>query len=489
MQVPSYILAIDDHFKTTPNTNIKNYNIPDISPMLKLIGEAGSIVVVGDYDVDGIMATLITLRLCMKLGKKCKFFIPRRMTDGYGLNVNIIDHTDPSALIITVDNGINAQDAISRAQGRGQKVIVIDHHPSNSVVPRAEIIFDPKYDPSGFDYTEYCGAGLVYKIAQTLKLDDDEMLIYATLATLADAVTLSEDNFQIVRQGIKAMDAPPTEALRELLMKYPHNTTRDIVYGITPIINAPGRIIDNGGNKITMPAFLLGGDYISQMEALNEERKGKLQEALSLTPRGSNIRFLYAPDMCEGICGIVAGRLSDQSNRPSFVMAKTETGIVKGSCRCKKNANVSSMLESCKDLFETWGGHSAAAAFSLKEENVEKLFEHLESLPVDDIERDIDSIEIKVEDAADVLKYIEQFAPFGQGREEPLVSITLSAFDSMLVGGKHLKIKTNGLEAIKWNYTRPPLSKSIKLTGHLAWNDYRGVRKVRLYIKEINENV
>lgn len=488
MTIPDYIKDIEDCFGHPPITD-SVYNIPNTSKIRQLMEEASTINIVGDYDVDGILATLNLIRICEALGKHYTYYIPKRFTDGYGLNPNIVAGIEPGGLIITVDNGIAAHEAISIARARGDKVIILDHHLPNSIEPEADVVFDPKYSAEGWDFTEYCGAGIVYKVVQSFGIDTPELKAYAAIATVADSVPLIGDNYQIVKHGIEVLNLnPPTETLRTLVGDK-KVTSSTIGYYIGPIINAPGRIYDDGGMEITLPALISGDiQQVNRMLQANVQRQGMLEEALKQEHVGEKINFFYKPDMCEGICGIVAGRLCDKNNRPSFAIVKTNTGILKGSCRSRKPNNVYDMLEECKDLLMTHGGHEEAAAFSLEESNLEAFRLKLEALAKEpDKQIEPRAIPFTTENAEDMLRHIDKYAPFGMGNREPLMVLDTIIDSVRVLKNQHLKFFIGSFEAIMWNNAIPPTSRNLRLYGRLEWNEWKGKKSARLRVLRIEK--
>ena len=225
------------------------------------------ISVVADYDADGICAAAVMWMLLRELGVKPKIRIPRRFSEGYGLSENIIDELEPG-LLITVDNGIVAHAAIQKAKEKGFYVIVTDHHLSDGIsLPNADVIIDPNAIPGSADFNGYCGAGIAYKLAVEILGKDHPLvpvlLSFAAIATVADVMPLIHENRFIVKDGLESMTGKGrTIGLLALLERCgfeSYITAKDIGFKIAPVLNAPGRLEDDGAMKSLRQLVFNGG--------------------------------------------------------------------------------------------------------------------------------------------------------------------------------------------------------------------------------------
>lgn len=318
--------------------------IPETAEILKdAVKQGRHIEVVADYDADGIGSAAQMYLILNKLGAKgFQINIPKRMLDGYGINKRIISGIPDGSLVVTIDNGISANEAIGLAKARGMDVVVLDHHIRSGQLPPADLIVDPEDELKGWGSPYYCGAGLTYKLAEYLFPDNTDLLdclsCFAAISTIADSVNVTRDNRNIILRGLKDLNARRcTEGLRAILdylaeqKNMEHIGIGEIGFKIAPILNAPGRLYNDGGKLILNALFQRGDkakEYAQKVYDINEKRKEivhELKEKVTAGDAGEgflrkrNIIFLYVPDFPEGLCGILAGGLSEEDKRPAFV--------------------------------------------------------------------------------------------------------------------------------------------------------------------------
>lgn len=340
-----------------------------------------SVTVVGDYDADGVCSAAILFLLLKELGCPTPAIkIPKRLSQGYGLHPEIIDEVT-EGLLITVDNGISACEAVKKAKEKGLQVIIIDHHLPGAVIPDADIIVNPHLNPANNRYVDYCGAGLAFKLAEFMIPQARELLrkllSMAAIATIADIVPLTGDNRLIVREGLESLNGRNvTQGLCSLLQECDMMTIReeDISYKIAPILNAIGRLQDDGAiyacgclAQDEKPAPGLSQKLI----AVNQQRKSMVNEQYELITEDIRANghsapvILVCPELHEGIAGIIAGKLAEDYKVPSFVLTESN-GKLKGSGRSSGSIHL-------KDLMDThihnakiqYGGHAGAVGVSM----------------------------------------------------------------------------------------------------------------------------
>lgn len=253
------------------------------------------VVIVGDYDADGITSTTILTRLLYSMGVKVRPIIPRRFTDGYGVSDSILKGVENS-LIITVDNGIAAGDVLDKAATEhGNTVVVLDHHLADGREPkRAAVICDPHMDGDSSPYKEYCGAGLAFKLAQyMLRVADisampDDLLVLACIGTIADSMPLTGDNRAIVMNGLRRVNSGEAHlpaGINQLLWTASSGAPMNeetIAYTVAPLINAPGRMYNAGGTSVLKALLCTDNSnaqaYLGKMVAINNDRKATVEE-------------------------------------------------------------------------------------------------------------------------------------------------------------------------------------------------------------------
>lgn len=411
-------------------------------------GSGVPVSVVADYDADGICAASIMWMMLRALGIKPKIRIPRRFSEGYGLSESIIDELSPG-LLITVDNGIVAHAAIKKAKDKGFTVIVTDHHLSDGIsLPPADVVIDPNAIPGSADFDGYCGAGIAYKLAIEV-LGENHALIpvllsYAAIATVADVMPLVHENRFIVQNGLESMlKNGKTTGLAALLERCgldKYITEKNIAFKIAPVLNAPGRLEDDGA-MMSVRQLVYNGDALTAMNMadalyeINETRKTKKVEGLEALEQqikddcmyGESPLCIYAPGLNEGLVGIYAGSLAETYKTPCFVFTDSEEkGIIKGSGRSYGGVHLKKMLDENADILYKYGGHAEAAGVSVKVENFEEMknrfFASVGEMVVDD--RQYYDLEITAEEIPDVLKELKKFAPYGVGNPEPVFYIS-----------------------------------------------------------------
>lgn len=436
------------------NADKKTYFMDHIDKIVELIKKAiakgETITIVGDYDADGVTSTCILKGLIESLGGKVVVRIPHRLSEGYGINETIIDEIE-SGLVITVDNGIVAFNAIKKAKDKGLTVILTDHHelaPSGEV-PCADIVLDP-HIPGTADFEDYCGAGIAYKIAKEM-LPKDSTLIkklscFAAIGTIADVVPLVEENRVIVQEGLMNMViyGHRTSGLYSLLKLFDLDkriNEHNVAFKIGPAINAPGRLLDDGAEKVVEILSYDGPfeeDYAKELIELNDERKKLVAEGMIRANNyiAENAMFadyplVIADDFHEGIVGIIAGKFAEDKKVPTFVLTNsTEKGILKGSGRSVKGINMKEILDELNkensDILVKYGGHEGAAGVSIFEEKLDDFTDKLQDLVEyqefeDVIEYDL---EISVKDIKETIEELKKYAPYGAGNERIIFKIS-----------------------------------------------------------------
>lgn len=436
------------------NVDKKSYYIKNLLEVVELIKKAIAkkvpIIIVGDYDADGVTSTLIMKMSIESLGGIVSYRIPHRFSEGYGINESIIDEID-SGLVITVDNGIVAFDAIKKAKDKGLTVILTDHHePSpDGRVPCADIVIDP-HIPGTADFEDYCGAGIAYRIAKELIPEDDKLLkklsCFAAIGTIADVVSLIEENRVIVQEGLKNMTiyGYRTSGLYSLLKLYDLDRRvdeHDVGFKIGPAINSPGRLEDDGASKAIE---ILGYDgpfeeeYAKELIELNEKRKEMVKESMLRAEKNISENALFADyplviadDFHEGIVGIIAGKFTESKKVPTFVLTNSEEkGILKGSGRSVAGVNMKAVLDQLNakssDILYKFGGHEMAAGVSVYEDKLDDFIEQLQDLveyqEFDDvIEYDL---EISSKDIESTIEELKKYAPYGAHNENIIFKIS-----------------------------------------------------------------
>ena len=504
-------LTEDEFFNPNGNVTIKDLDI--VVKMIKdSISKNEHITVVGDYDADGICASAILKLTLNHLNADFSIRLPKRFSEGYGLSEKIVDEIE-SGLLITVDNGIATIDAIKKAKDKGLKVIVTDHHLpiDTGELPCADVIVDPNAIKDSSSFTDYCGAGIAYKLA--CELVDDEilkkkLLAFAAIATIGDVVPLVGDNRNIVIEGLKILNSEngilPVGLYALLDVCNLIYTTIDettIGFKLAPMINAPGRLEDNGAefslNVISYDKdFLIAKDNAMQLVRFNEKRKVLKEENLKLLHKNieeNNLEnekplVIYQEGLHEGLVGLLAGALTEEYRTPCFVFTDSEdAGFIKGSARGYGDCHIKNALDMFPDVIEKYGGHKSAAGITLAKDNLDLFIQKIkEYLVIEEISDDLFyDLEIHAGKVLNSIEELLKFAPFGEGNPKPvflikdyeLVPRTGKFFDLMGENKSYLKLFSN-CNAISFNcaekFETEKFPKNLNLLGTFGYNYFNG---------------
>ena len=431
------------------------------------------ITIYGDYDVDGITATSILYLYLTKAGADVDYYLPDRMSEGYGLNehaVRMLAETG-TKLMVTVDTGISAIEECRLAKSLGMDVVITDHHECQEELPEAVAVVDAKQPGETYPFLYLAGCGVSYKLVQGLKAyrndqtDITEYLELAAVGTVADIVPLYDENRIIVSEGFRRMKHPSNMGLGKLLESAGYDFKRKITsgfigFGLAPRLNAGGRMGDagRGVRLFTTNSEEEAASIAADLAVENEHRKETEQLILkqvtenveaSWAIRNSRVMVVAGEGWHHGVIGIVSSRIKDMYYRPNILLS-VEDGVATGSARSIEGFNLFDALCTCSDLMIKFGGHAAAAGMSLKAENVPELARrlneyakiHMDSqmlVPVQRPELRLKPSEVTVE----LIELIQRMEPFGQDMPEPLAEISgqLSEVRKIGADGATLRMK------------------------------------------------
>lgn len=380
--------------------------LPDARPFLdriELARERGErILVCGDFDADGLTGLAILVRALRMLGLDAAPYVPDRSAEGHGLSVAAVERAgaEDRRLIVTVDCGVSSFAEIEAAASAGIDVLVTDHHRVPARVPPACAIVDPQRTDSLYPHTSLSGAGVAFKLAQLLLADEPggslralELADLAAIGSLADMVPMVGENRCIVRLGLTRLARSPRPGLAALLRQAGVAADRidpdAIGYGLAPRLNSVGRL----GDAAPAAALLLTDEeaeaegLAKQLQAANVVRRemtavalGEARLALAGTPPSSPVIVVAGP-WPVGIIGLVAGRLAEEAGRPAFVVS-TAAEVWRGSAR-GPGLDLVTVLTACHDLVERYGGHAAAAGWSIRPERFEEFRQRIGAISAD----------------------------------------------------------------------------------------------------------
>lgn len=520
----------------------KDYNIEGVRQaadmIKKTIASHRKVFVMGDYDADGICASAIMYMLVRALGGYVVVRLPKRMSEGYGLNEAIVDEFEDGALLVTVDNGISAAPAIRKAKAKGMTVVLTDHHlpPEDGMLPEADLIIDPNAGTPA-DFTGYCGAGLAYRIAKEALGEEasKSSLPVAAIATVADVMPLTGENRRIVKQGLSLITSKEytTAGLRALLraLSLTDNVSAtDVGFFIGPALNAPGRLLDDGASK-SLSLLLFNGRWqdadakAAELIDLNAKRKEyckamleKAESIISEKHMKDDVPMIVAltekPDgveTIEGIVGNIAGELAERYSTPTIVLTTSEEkpGVLKGSARGKLDVNLKELLDKNAKWLLGYGGHRDAAGLSLEARYLED-FRKDALAACKDVERsDADEIfydiAVSPKDFPGLVEEIASFAPYGTGVPAPIVMIeNVEALPSvgeggardyyrLMGGGSTVKFRTEEFDAIGFGLGEKTKEfryngKRMSFVGTASKNWFRGTARPQIECIDLQEN-
>ncbi len=371
------------------------------SIIVEAIRNGEKIRVIGDYDVDGVCSSTIVessvLDCQMAIhGREDRSLVdtklPNRITDGYGLNVRLIDEAaaDGVKLIVTTDNGIAAKREIEHAKSLGIKVIVTDHHEvpyveedgvRKYVIPEADAVVNPKQEDCSYPYKMLCGGGVAYKLSQLMSdlagFDNREKYLdLAAVATIADVMPLTGENRIIVRLGLERLMRTENLGMQTLIAACGLEgriSVYHVGFVIGPTINATGRLdsAERAQELLMCTDRIRASEIAGELVSYNSQRKGMTEagvsRGISILEEGDALQdviVLYMPDCHESLAGIIAGKIKEKYNHPAIVITKTADGV-KGSGRSIDKYDMFEKLNEVKDMFSKFGGHKMAAGISM----------------------------------------------------------------------------------------------------------------------------
>ena len=449
-----------------------------VEKVKKSIDESKKILIFGDYDVDGISATAIMIKTLNILGNSPKYYLPNRFIDGYGLTCEVLDKIKKKYnpdLIITVDCGISCYDEVEYAKKLGIDIIITDHHEIPDVLPNT-IVLNAKIEGQEYPFRDLCGTGLAYKVSEALLgKDAEQFLPIAGIATIADIVPLIDENRTIVYKGLKLMDNYLPVGLKMLFKEQKISISKansiDISYKIAPKINASGRMGDAGDSlklyletdPIEIKKLIL---KVAEHNQKRQELCSKVYDDCKKMLNNENMStnkciILSSKKWDQGILGIVCARLVEEYNRPVFLFSEIDDEA-KGSARSIPEINVHLLLNSMKDMLETFGGHTIAAGLTIKKQYLDifktKVNEYILKNINDEVFTPIQYYDIEL-DAKDInktlLESLQKLEPFGLGNTNPKFKISIDKLDviPMKNYNYHCQIKLkNKINFVQFNY-------------------------------------
>lgn len=410
------------------------------------ISEGKKIRIIGDYDVDGVVATYIFMETLLECGADVDYRIPERVRDGYGLNLRLVEEAaaDGVDTILTCDNGIAAVEQVDFAKECGMCVVVTDHHELQEQLPKADALVNPKQMDCSYPYKGLCGAAVAYKVAELIygacgkeKGSAEKFIAFAAIATVCDVMELTGENRTIVSLGLAALRSSTHCGIQALCAANGITgealDTYRLGFVLGPCINATGRLetAERGVKLLLSKDGQEAQEIAEKLKELNEIRRDMtakgVQAAVKIVEeKGEPDRVLvvFLEDCHESLAGIIAGRLRERYNRPAIVLTRTEDGL-KGSGRSTGQYSMFEKLTECREMLKQYGGHPMAAGLSLAEENYLPLVSQLNErcgLTEEDLtlKISIDAVLALTGLSFSLVEELNRLEPFGKGNEKPV---------------------------------------------------------------------
>ncbi|XOW22006.1 single-stranded-DNA-specific exonuclease RecJ [Lactococcus cremoris] len=481
--------------------------------ILSAIEQGENILIYGDYDADGMTAASVMKSALDELGAEAQVYLPNRFTDGYGPNLDVYQYyinNENINLIITVDNGVAGVEAIAWAQENGVDVIITDHHSMPDQLPNAYAIIHPEHPESQYPFKYLAGVGVAFKVAcALLEYAPREMLDLVAIGTIADMVSLTDENRILVAHGLKVLAQTERAGLQELMkyagVDFDKVTEETVGFQIAPRLNALGRLDDPN------PAIeLLTGwdedeahEIAKMIDQKNSERKDIVEkihnEALAMLT-DEPVQILYHTDWHKGVLGIVAGRLLEQIHKPVIMLAEEE-GILRGSARSIDSFDIFKALNAHRELFIAFGGHKQAAGMTLALENVEAVKKAMSDFVVDNHLDLSKKSPLEVADRCHLdeislatINNLAKSAPFGMDNPKPRFLVEdYKVIQSRSMGkdNAHLKLKIQEekqqIDAVYFQHGSEELEfeqAETKLVVTLSSNSWNGNTSLQLMIED-----
>ncbi len=455
-------------------------NMKKLCDRIHLAKQMGDrVLIFGDYDVDGVSATAIMLKTLKKIGIDADFYLPNRYVDGYGLTCDCIDKIEKQFapdLIITVDCGISCYKEVEYAKEKGIEIIVTDHHEIPEILPDT-IVLNAKIEGQEYPFRELCGTGLAYKISEALlgQKKAEEFLPIAAIATIADIVSLTGENRNIVKRGLRCFDKLPLGLrmlLKENKVSISNPSSTEIAFKIAPKINSSGRMGDAGDSlaiymsedPVTVRKYL---DKIKNHNTKRQELSAKIMEDCEkaiekMDLSKTRVICLASKKWDQGVLGIACARLVEEYNRPVFLFSQVGDTL-HGSGRSIDDINIHELLSSLQDILDTFGGHTMAAGLTLKRANYESFCNRVNAFVFEKVSDKVFipikyyDLELKNEDITDrFLEELNLLEPFGCGNARPKFKITADNIEIVprKYSPAHCDIKIGSLQLVYFNFIK-----------------------------------
>lgn len=496
-------------------------DMQDAADAILEAAESGKrICIYGDYDCDGVMATVILYSFLYETGADVTWRIPER-SEGYGLNMQAVEemHDDGVELIVTVDNGISAIPEAKRIKELGMELVVTDHHQPGPELPEALAVVDAHREDNTSPFRLYCGAGIALLLVAAMNEGDVGMAMeqfgdLAAIATVADVVSLTGENRYLVQMGLNYLEnteRPGLTALRKSSgLEGKPITSGNIAFAIGPRINAAGRL---ASPRLAVELLLeedpkRAAELAAQIEKLNAERRAcgeeiffavRSQLAQDAQLLHERVLIFSGDGWNPGIIGIVAARLQERYGKPCM-MISVKDGIGHGSARSFGEFSVFDCLTYCGDLLEKFGGHPAAGGFTIREENIPAFRERVAEFAAAHHPQ-MPAMELRAACAlkrefltVDAVGSLSALEPFGTDNPEPLFvaeNARILRIDPVSNGvHTRLSVEIDGVTCDAMLFRTNPemtglrVGDTVHMMVQVSVNNWMGMQKITLTVQD-----
>ncbi len=489
--------------------------------LLRAIDNREMIAVYGDYDADGVTATVLLYSYLREKGADVIYYIPERECEGYGLHKESIDKLDQQGvkLIVTVDNGVSAADEIDYAASKGIEVVVTDHHQPPNNLPKAVAVVNPHRVDCGSEFKDYAGVGVAFKLVCAMEGDTESVLErygdLVALGTLGDVMPLTGENRTLVRAGLQILNQnirPGIQALRKLAGVDNKNLySITTAFTLVPRLNAAGRMDtpDLAARLLMTNQKIVAETLASELQECNVRRQKAESEIMKEVEKqlqmdsnllSQRVLVIDGNDWNPGVVGIIAARIAERYGKPCILIA-TKDGEGKGSGRSVKGFSLFDAINSCSDILSRFGGHEQAAGLSLSSEIIsifrqrinQYAAENYPKMPIPEL-----CITFKLRPSqvdVEKLNLISALEPLGACNPQPVFGLFDMKLDNIMpIGqGKHLRLSVSRddvrLSVCRFNTTCENFPyecvQKVNLVVTMERNEYRGVVTPSLLLKDI----
>ena len=456
-----------------------------VSRLRRALRTGDQIAIFGDFDTDGVTATALLVQALSALGARVIPYIPHRVDEGYGLNLDALRdlYRQGVRVVVTVDCGIRSIDEVQRAS-RGLDLIITDHHSVGKDLPPARAVVNPKQPGCPYPFKDLSGVGLAFKLAQALfrvqsqmeqpaNLDEESLLDLVALGTVADLAPLLGENRSLVRRGLEKLNEPSRLGVEALMadagLRRGEVDATAIGFRLGPRLNAAGRIdtamlayqlLTSRDPLETQELATKLGQLNQRRQELTEQTVAEAEAQVQAGDMEARLYLVASREFLPGIVGLAAGRLTEAYYRPSVVVELGDEES-RGSCRSIPEFNITTALDECAGLLLRYGGHAAAAGFTIATDKLEDLRRRLQAIAAERL-AGVElrpTLEIDIElplDEVDWATYalLGELEPCGMDNPQPvLLSRNLEVRDRRAIGGErqHLRLNLRDGRGVAWD--------------------------------------